>query len=80
MARIIARSTAIKKLAIDRGIKPTAHGIAGAAGITYETMRKTLNGEAPSDKTMAALMEFFGTGWDELFSLEPCQSGQLAPR
>jgi hypothetical protein len=47
VTRIVTRVNAIKKLAIDRDVSPTAHGIANAAGITYETMRRTLNGYAP---------------------------------
>lgn len=70
MTRIIARVTAIKKLAIDRDINPSAHAIANATGITYELMRRTLNGETPSEKTMAALMLYFGVPWDNLFYLE----------
>jgi transcriptional regulator with XRE-family HTH domain len=70
VARIIARTTTIKKLAIDRGINPSAHSISIAAGITYETVRKVMNGESPSDRTMAALMAYFAVPWDELFVLE----------
>jgi transcriptional regulator with XRE-family HTH domain len=75
MARIIARVDEILKLAIDRRINPTAHAIANATGITYETMRRTLNGYTPSEKTMAALMLYFGVPWDDLFYLESPEAG-----
>jgi hypothetical protein len=75
VTRIVTRVNAIKKLAIDRDVSPTAHGIANAAGITYETMRRTLNGYGPSDKTMAALMLYFGVPWDDLFYLESPEPG-----
>jgi hypothetical protein len=38
-------------------------------------MRRTLNGDAPSDKTMASLMLYFGVPWDDLFYLERPESG-----
>lgn len=69
MSRIIAKTTDIKHYAIDKGIKPTAHGIAGATGVTYEIMRKALAGDTVSDKTMASLMDYFGRSFDELFAL-----------
>lgn len=71
MPRIVTRTAAIQKLAIDNDIKPTAHAIAMAADVTYEIMRKTLNNDAPpSDKTMASLMALFrNASWYDLFAL-----------
>lgn len=70
MPRIAPRVTNIQKLAIDKRIKPSAYGIHQATGISYELVRRTLNGESPSDKTMATLMSYFGVEWGELFELE----------
>jgi hypothetical protein len=75
VTRIVARVNTIKKLAIDRDVNPTAHGIANAAGITYEMMRRVFNDGTLSEKTMAALMTFFDAQWDDLFYLESPEAG-----
>jgi hypothetical protein len=67
MPRIVARTPSIQKLAIDRGIKPSAHAVAAATGVTYELVRRAFNGDSPSDKTISAFLSYFGVAFEELF-------------
>jgi hypothetical protein len=66
VAAYVARADRIRELAEQRGIEPTAEGLAEAAGLSVRVTRAVLSGHPISNRTWQALARLFGPA-DGLF-------------
>jgi hypothetical protein len=70
VASYVAQTERMLQLAKDRGIEPTAEGIATAAGLSARVMRGVLAGHPVSNRTWQALTRLFGAEQNGLLFAE----------
>ena len=80
MASYVAQTERMVQLAKDRGIEPTAEGLAEATGLSVRVMRGVLAGHPISNRTWQALARVFGTHGDDLFAEAGSPKGEEEAR